>query len=155
VVGELYRYRGRLRILSVQEESAIAEIVHTCHPITVGDLLKPFTPEPVPLARRSGLVGVNDPVSKDQLVESPLILLSSEGLFSLGEGHVVFIDRGAEHEVAPGDLYTIYRDTPRGLPPIVVGELAVLSVGEQASTAKILESRATVHVGDRLDLKTN
>jgi hypothetical protein len=153
VVGDFYRYQGRVRILSVQEKSAIAEIVHTCHPIGVGDLLKPFTPEPVPLARRSGLIGVNDPAEKEQLAESPFIILSDEGLFSLGQGHVVYIDRGSQHDVAPGDLFTIYRDTPEGLPPIIVGELAVLSVGEEASLAKILESRYTVHVGDRLDYK--
>ena len=37
---------------------------------------------------------------------------------------------------------------------MIVGELAVLSVTEQASMAKILESRYTVHLGDRLDPKT-
>lgn len=153
VVGEFYRYQGRIRILSVQEESAIAEIVHTCSPIGVGDLLKPFAPEPVPLARRSGLVGINDPVAREELAQAPYIILSNEGLFSLGQGHVVYIDRGSEHDVAPGDLYTIYRETPVGMPPLVIGELAVLSVGEEASLAKILESRYTVHVGDRLDHK--
>lgn len=155
LVGHFYRYTGRIRLLSVQEESAIAEIVHTCHPVLVGDSLKPFTPEPVPLARRSGLIGVNDPVESATLENSPFIILSDQGLISLGEGHVVFIDRGAADEVAPGDLYTIYRETPAGLPPIVVGELAVLSVREKASLAKILESRYTVYVGDRLDSKTN
>ena len=54
-------------------------------------------------------------------------------------------------DVAPGDLFTIYRETPPGLPPLIVGELAVLSVTEQASMAKILDSRYTVHIGDRLD----
>lgn len=152
-MGELYSYRGRLRVLSVQESSAIAEIVHSCHPILVGDLLKPFTPEPVPLARRSGLIGVNDPVEAEKLNEAPSIVLSSEGLFSLGEGNMVYIDRGKVDELTPGDLFTIYRETPPGLPPLVVGELAVLSVGENASLARILESRYTVHVGDRLDAK--
>ncbi len=118
-------------------------------------MLKPFTPEPVPLARRSGLIGVNDPVSKEELLDSPFIILSDQGLLSLGEGHVVYIDQGEQHDIAPGDLYTIYRETPSGAPPLVVGELAVLSVGEQASLAKILESRYTVHVGDRLDPKTH
>ena len=131
----------------------IAEIVHACGPIGIGDLLKPFTPEPVPLARRSGLKGVNDPVPAEELAEAPYIIKSNEDLFSLGQGHVVYIDRGAE-DVAPGDLFTIYRETPEGLPPLIVGELAVLSVTEQASMAKILDSRYTVHVGDRLEPKT-
>ena len=137
----------------VQEESSIAEIVHACNPIGVGDLLKPFVPEPVPLARRSGLTGVNDPVAAEALVEAPYIVMSNESLISLGQGHLVYIDRGATHDVAPGDLFTIYRETPPGLPPLMVGELAVLSVSEEASMAKIVESRLTVFVGDRLDPK--
>lgn len=153
-VGFFYRYLGRARILSVQESTAIAEIIHACNPIGMGDLLKPFTPEPVPLARRSGLKGVNDPVSAEELVGAPYIVKSNENLFSLGQGHVVYIDRGAADDVAPGDLFTIYRETPKGLPPLIVGELAVLSVTEQASMAKILDSRYTVHLGDRLDPKT-
>ena len=151
-VGYYYRYLGRARILSVQEDSAIAEIVHACNPIGVGDLLRPFTPQPVPLARRSGLRGVNDPVEATELVDAPYIVHSDDRLISLGQGHVVYVDRGAA-DVAPGDMFTIYRETPQGLPPLIVGELAILSVTEQASMAKILESRYTVFVGDRLEPK--
>lgn len=152
-VGFFYRYLGRARILSVQEESAIAEIVHACNPIGVGDLLRPFSPEPVPLARRSGLRGVNDPVAAEELADAPYIIHSDDRLISLGQGHVVYVDRGAA-DVAPGDLFTIYRETPEGLPPLIVGELAILSVTDHASMAKILESRYTVFVGDRLEPKT-
>ena len=150
--GHFNRYLGRVRVLSTQEETAIAEIVHSCHPITVGDSLKPFNPEPVPLARLSGLVGVNNPVSNEALVDAPFIIRADMGNVSLGQGHVVYIDRGVE-DVAPGDLFTIYRETPEGLPPLMIGELAVLSVGDEASLAKILASRFTIHVGDRLDPK--
>ncbi len=155
VVGRYYGYQGRVQILSVQAESAIAEIVHSCSASMVGDFLRPFVPEPVPLARRSGLRSINDPVSRERLVEAPVVLGSGTGLVSLGQGHVVFIDRGAQHGVTPGDIFTIYRQTPPGQPPMVVGELAVLSVNERASLAKILESRYAIYVGDRLDPKPN
>ena len=147
--GHFNRYLGRVRVLSTQENTAIAEIVHSCHPIQVGDFLKPFNPEPVPLARLSGLVGVNDPVPNEALVDAPFIIRADMGNVSIGEGHVVYIDRGTQ-DVAPGDLFTIYRETPKGLPPLMIGELAVLSVGQDASLAKVLASRYTVHVGDRL-----
>ena len=95
--------------------------------------------------------GVNDPVSHEQLREAGAIVHSDVGLVSLGQGHVVFIDRGARHQVTPGDIFTIYRETPAGQPLLVIGELAVLSVREEASLAKILDSRYTIHIGDRLD----
>jgi hypothetical protein len=149
-LGEHYRYNGRVRILSTQDTTAIAEISHSCHPISVGSLLMPFTPEPVPLARYSGMVGLNDPVTEESLVDSPMIVLADAGILSLGQGHVVYIDRGAEDDVSPGDLFTIYRPTPSEIPPLMIGELAVLSVSETTSLAKILDSRQVVHVGDRL-----
>jgi len=148
-LGVHYRYNGRVRILSTQDTTAIAEISHACHPISVGASLMPFTPEPVPLARYSGAIGLNDPVTEEALVGAPVIVLSDVGALSLGQGDVVYIDRGVD-EVAPGDLFTIYRPTPSEIPPLIIGELAVLSVGESTATAKILDSRQVVHVGDRV-----
>ena len=148
-LGTHFRYNGRVRILSTQDTTAIAEISYSCHPIAVGAFLMPFEPEPVPLARYAGMIGLNDPVTEDALADAPAIVLSDDGVISLGQGHVVYIDRGTE-DVVPGDVFTIYRPTPTEIPPLIIGELAVLSVGETTSVAKILDSRQVIHVGDRL-----
>ncbi len=153
LAGRLYRYQGRLRVLSVQEETAIAEIVDACDAIKVGDGLKPFVPEPVPLGRRVGQIPPNDPAPIEALGQSAEILAAKDNTVSLGQDHVVFIDHGEEDGVVPGDIYTIYRKNSEGFPPIVLGELAVLSVHQRASVAKILESRYTIYIGDLLDLK--
>lgn len=153
VFGRFYRYLGRVRVLSVQEDTAIAEIVYSCDPIIVGTLLQPYQPEPVPLARPTAMRPVNFPVAAEKLAEAPSIVLSRDNLVTLGEDHIVWIDRGANADVTPGDIYTIYRPNRPGLPPVVLGELAVLSVHPKASLAKIVRSRYTIYVGDRLDLK--
>lgn len=153
VYGRFYHYSGRVRVLSVQEDTAIAEIVHSCDPIMVGSLLEPFEPEPVPLGRVSALRPLNFPESEEQLRDAPIILFSQDNLVSLGEDHVVYIDRGANQDVTPGDVYTIYRQNRAGLPPIVMGELAVLTVHDNSSVAKIIESRYAIFVGDRLSPK--
>lgn len=153
VVGRFYHYLGRIRILSVQESTAIAEIIHTCDPIVVGAFLTPFQPEPVPLGRSTAMRPVNFPVAAEKLESAPSIVYSRDDLLSLGADHVVHVDLG-EQDVTPGDLYTIYRQNIRpGLPPIVIGELAVLSVHRHFSVAKILESRYPIRLGDRLDPK--
>ena len=152
VLGRKYKYLGRVRLLSVQETTAIGEIVHSCHPIEIGTALKEFEDAPIPLARRTGLRGINDPVSAEVLAGAPVITLAEGGHVTLGEGHLVFIDRGYEQDVTPGDVYTIYRLNGR-LPPMVVGELAVLSVESGTALGKILQSRYAVYVGDKLDLK--
>jgi len=151
--GRFYRYLGRVRVLSVQERTAIAEIVHACDPLPVGARLAPFQAEPVPLGRRTAMRPVNYPTEAARLAGAPTIIWSRDDIVSLGEDHVVFIDRGADADVTPGDVYTIYRLNRPGLPPVVLGELAILSVHPKSSVAKIVRSRYEIFVGDRLDVK--
>ncbi|HYN20305.1 MAG TPA: LysM peptidoglycan-binding domain-containing protein [Thermoanaerobaculia bacterium] len=149
-VGRFYHYLGRVRVLSVQEDTAIAEIIHSCDPILVGQQLRAFEPQPVPLGRPTGLRPVNFPESEDSLRDNPIILFSQDNLVSLAEDHVVYIDRGENADLTPGDVFTIYRKTRNGMPPIVIGELAVLAVHKSSALAKIIESRYAVFVGDFL-----
>ena len=153
VVGRLYQYQGRLRLLTVQDQLAIAEIVQACDSIIDGAGLKAFVPEPVPLGRRTGLRPPNVPVSAEALADDPVILRSKDNLVSLGEDTVVFVNLGENSGAAPGDLYTIYRRNVGNKPPLVLGELAVLSVGSRGSVARILTSRYPIYVGDKLEPK--
>ena len=153
VVGRFYHYLGRIRVLSVQEETAIGEIVHSCDPILVGQQLRTFQPEPVPLGRLGALRPINYPEPEEDLRDNPVILFTQDNLVSIAEDHVVYIDRGEDAEVTPGDMYTIYRKNREGLPPVVIGELAVLAVHKSSSLAKVIESRYAVFVGDWLSPK--
>jgi hypothetical protein len=153
VVGQLYQYQGRLRLLTVNDTIAIAEIVQACDAILVGDGLKPFVPEPVPLGRRTGVRPSNAPVDQSELANDSVILRAKDKLTSLAADHVVFISMGADKGVVPGDVYTVYRRNREGFPPVVLGELAVLSVQPRASVARIIESRYTIYIGDHLEPK--
>jgi hypothetical protein len=152
VVGRYYRYAGRVRILSVQEHTAIAEIVQSCDPLVVGALLQPFEPEPVPLGRSTPMRPVNFPATEEKIANAPSIVFSRDDVLALGADHVVHIDIG-DQSTTPGDIYTIYRENQPGLPPVVMGELAVLSVHKRFSVAKIIESRYPIRLGDRLEPK--
>lgn len=159
LLGRLNAYKGRVRVLSVQEETAIAEIVHLCAPFPVGTSLKFFEPEPVPLRRLTPIRPVNYPSPPEEVQQGATIifpvdnLITNSTLVTLGSGSLVLIDQGATSEVAPGDIYTIYRINREGFPPIVLGELGILSVFENASLARILRSRYAIYTGDRLVLK--
>lgn len=153
VFGRYYHYTGRVRVLSVQEDTAIAEIIQACDPVIVGTFLQPFEPEPVPLGRPTAMRPVNYPTPAENLQQAPIILFSQDELVSLFEDHLVFIDRGAEDDVTPGDIYTIYRLNRPGLPPLPIGEIAVLSVHKKSSAAKIIESKTAVFIGDPIELK--
>jgi hypothetical protein len=153
VVGRLYRYEGRVRVLSVQDETAIAEVADACGAVHVGSRLKPFVVEPVPSERRTELRPVNEPSDPAVLRDAPTILSSKDGVVSLGEDHVVFLEVGETEGVEPGDIFTVYRHAGNDRPPVVLGEVAVLSVHPLSSVAKILEARYPIYVGDRLERK--
>jgi hypothetical protein len=151
--GRLYRYQGQVRILSAQETTAIGEIVHSCDAIRVGDTVELFEPEPVPLARQTPLWPINLPTDHKSLEDAPVVLYAQGDVYSLGQDNVVYIDRGENDDILPGDIYTIYRANREGLPPMVIGELGILTVRERSAVAKILKSRYTVYLGDQLYIK--
>jgi hypothetical protein len=153
LVGRIYQYQGRVRLLAVQDEVAIAEIIQACDSIRAGTGLKPFVPEPVPLGRRTGMRPPNVPAAAEALVDDPVILRAKDDIVSMGEDHIVFVNLGSESGATPGDMFTIYRENHPGLPPVVLGELAVLSVHPRGSVARIIASRYPVYVGDRLEPK--
>ena len=151
VIGRYYQYQGRLRILSVQSETAIAEVTEACRAVLVGAGLMPFETLPIPLVSMSVPPSVNSPVSDDSLDGAATVVFSENDVFSLGQGSVVYVNLGAG-QTNPGDRYRIWRRNHEGLPPVILGELAILRVGESASVARILNSRYTVRVGDRVTL---
>ncbi|MEM8959888.1 MAG: LysM peptidoglycan-binding domain-containing protein [Acidobacteriota bacterium] len=152
-IGRFYQYVGRVRVLSTQETTSIAEVTLACDGIPVGSMLKAFAPEPVPLRRLTPMRPVNFPVATEALVDAPVIVHADDDLVTLAAGHLVYIDRGMVDDVAPGDIYTIYRRAGDDRPPLVLGEVAVLSVHESTSLARILRNRFAVYRGDVLHLK--
>jgi hypothetical protein len=158
-LGQLFSYQGRVRVLSAQEDTAIAEIVQLCSPLVVGTFLKIFEPEPVPLRRITPLRPVNYPASLEELQGAPSIISSLDnmitgaGLITLGAGYMVLVDTGYNQDTAPGDIFTIYRRGREGYPPTVIGEVGVLRVFEDTALARIIRSRYAVYVGDPLQLK--
>ncbi len=150
ILGRYYKYLGRVRVLSAQEDLSIAEVVFACQGVTVGSKLKAFEPEPVPLRRLSAVRPLNFPEPDSKVEAGARIVFTHEELVALGTGHLVYIDRGVDQDVAPGDIFTVYRRTEPGVPPIVLGELGVLSVGQNTALARILASRYTVYIGDAL-----
>lgn len=153
LLGRYYQYKGRLRVLAVQDDTSIAEVVRTCTPIPVGTPLRIFEPEPVPLRRRTPMRPVNAPPDNELLQDAPIIIASLDGLISFGPGYLVFIDQGENQDVLPGDVFTIYRKGRRGFPPILLGELGILSVQGDTALARILDARYSVFVGDPIIIK--
>jgi hypothetical protein len=150
-MGAIYDQMGQLRILCSQEDTAIAEITLACDPVSLGDVLLPFAPIPVPLV-------VNpDPTDRcDEPNGKPTgyIVFSKDDVIENGEEHLVFIDLGMAEGLYPGMFATVFRENPvAGMPRLVMGEVGVLTVEEGYSTAKITRGWRPLWIGDRIELK--
>jgi len=150
-IGIVYSRIGQIKVLCAQEDSAIAEIVYACDPIDIGNVVEPFKPIPVPL--------VIDPDPSDRCdVPNGLpigrIIYTRDDQIEIGSGWLVFIDLGSTDGVYPGQFATIYRENPvKGMPRLVLGDLGVLTVKENYSTAILTGGWASVYVGDMVELK--
>ncbi len=149
-IGRLYEYHGRVRILSVQEKTAIAEIVYSCRPIGPGLFAKEFEEEPIP----AGRPGTSPPPTLlpelEQLEDKiATIVASNYNNVSFGESQVVYLDKGSTEGIEAGDIFPVYRiKAKKDLPPVLVGEIAILTTKEHSAVAKILSSRYTIYIGD-------
>jgi hypothetical protein len=104
--GSYIRRTGWLRILAVQEETAMAEIVQACLDVHLGDYLLPFEPIPVPL------LPLEPPPTRLTPETGRMrgrIEASLDDLATLGQGYLVSIDLGQEDGVVPGNVFTIFR----------------------------------------------
>ena len=150
-LGIVYSKIGQIKVLCAQENSAIAEITYACDPIDVGNVLQPFRPIPVPL--------VIDPDPSDRCDVpngKPIgrITYTRDDQLEIGGGWLVFIDLGAADGVYPGQFATIFRDNPvKGMPRLVLGDLGLLTVEENYSTAILTGGWASVYTGDWVEAK--
>ncbi len=150
-MGVVYSQVGQLRVLCAQEDTAIAEITYACDPIVIGDVLLPFDPVPVPL--------VLSPDPSDRCDEpngkpTGYIVYNRDDQIDIGTNWPVFIDLGSAEGIYPGMFATIFRDNPvKGMPRLVIGELGILTVEENYSTARITYAWRSVEIGDRVEIK--
>ncbi|NOZ77908.1 MAG: LysM peptidoglycan-binding domain-containing protein [Acidobacteria bacterium] len=150
-MGKLYRQVGQIKVLCAQKHSSICEIVNACDPVVVGNVLKPFKPIPVPLAIKTPpKTRCDAPNGKP----TGVIAYMQDGTTMGGDSTLVMLDLGSADGIYPGMFVTIYRDNPAvGMPRLVLGEAGILTTGQHYSTAKILSAKASIHVGDHVEVK--
>lgn len=151
VLGRHYNYKGQIRILCADETSSTAIVTQACVPINVGDRLKPVPQIAIPLARVEPL----EPHCKGRSGKAEgTIVNAKDYYYNLGEGAVIQIDMGWEDFLQPGDFLTVYRENlVPGQPRQILGEVGILTAEPHTSTAKIVQMRYAMRVGDRVELK--
>jgi hypothetical protein len=138
------RTLGWVRVVAVNDSTAIATIDHTCDGMVQWDYLEPFVAPVVP-ADADRDVSSGDP----DFGALGRVLAGIEDRHSAGAGDFMLIDRGTDQGVTPGARYAVYRDMgAAGMPLAAVGEAVVLNAGKTMSLTRITRSRDAVLSGD-------
>jgi hypothetical protein len=133
-----------IRIVAVNDSTAIALVEGGCGDILTDDYLEPFVAPVIPDgADRDVTSGEPDFTSLGR------VLAGNEDRTVAGAGDFMLIDRGSAQGAAPGARYAVYRDVKAsGLPLASIGELVVISTGPDTSLARITRARDAVFTGD-------
>ena len=150
-VGRFYHTPARLKVVCVQEATAILEITESCEPSFIGDLLIPFEPIPIPLVRASAPFTQCDAPSGKT---SGHIVEVKDRATPVGTDSVVFLDLGEEDGLYPGDFLTVFRKrNDSGTIRTLLGEVAVLWTKGRTCVAKVTSMVDYMGAGDLVEMK--
>ncbi len=153
VTGEMLGYNirvlGELEITEKDKETAKAKIIRSYDAITRNDRLKPLESVTTEIVLKSS----------EQQIEG-YIVATQENLNLIGEGQIVYIDRGTSDGITEGNIFTIYRPAKKlkevisgeevESPIEIIGKLVVVKARENVSTALITKSKKEITKGDHV-----
>jgi hypothetical protein len=170
-MGRFYQYRGRALALCIEGRTAIVRVTLACTDIPLGSFLKAYEPVPIPLGRRLPTETVCDPPNGKG---KGRIVMTRDGVVTIGTGTDVVIDMGVAEGLQPGDQMSIfryasgsdyglrpqgsywaYKPPPAGVtvPRTYLGDLAILYVGDRWAAARVIDASRLIEVGDQVELK--
>ena len=138
------RTLGWIRVVAVNESTAIAAVDHICSGMMKTDYLEPFTAPALPAgADWDEVSGEPDFTSLGRVVAG------NEERTSGGAGDFMLIDRGTDQGVTPGSRFAVYRDVGvAGLPLASVGEAIVITTNATIALTRITRARDAIFTGD-------
>lgn len=150
-LGRQYDYIGQIRILCIEDGRSRAIVTQACREIPIGARLKPIPQLPIPIARVPEPAQWCDPASG----KAAGYIVDSRGWdLGLVEGNLVQIDLGRDEGIQPGDFLSVTRPSERrDQPPMMLGQIGVLTTEARTATAIVLHARREMFIGDRVELR--
>ncbi|PIE02850.1 MAG: hypothetical protein CSA81_04945 [Acidobacteria bacterium] len=143
---------GIIKVVAVQESGATCMVTHACDSILKGDFLVPYEQEPIPLITEQPPFNRFAKFNKEN---AGYIIYSEDNTYNIGISHLANINLGVENDVAPGDIFVVFRSNPHNnekkgivLPDVYLGQAVVLRSLEKTSTVKIINAVSELKVGD-------
>lgn len=143
-LGWVLKVVGWAEVTCAGERNSRAVLSNTVDTVSVGDLVIPFDPEDV-LEEN-----IRKPIQSKFCLEkgdTGYIVASQKNSISLIDGDIVFLDKGREAGVEPGQQFVVYKTLePEGYQ--VIGIVQVLRSGSRTSTALVTYSMREISVSD-------
>jgi hypothetical protein len=145
------RTLGWIRIVAVDNSTAIASVEHVCDGIMAMDYLEPFVAPTVPAEAEN--VAEASRGEPDFAVLSR-VLAGNDDRLTASPGDIVMVETGVGSSLTAGTRLAIYRhNRVPGMPLASVGDAVVISVGENVALARIMRARDAVQAGDYLAVR--
>src|SRR5579871_1304864 len=105
-MGIIYRDIGQIRIVSLQPETSIAEILFSCDSMQRGDVARPFVERPIPPYKDASKFDIFAPVTGKPV---GTILSGHDWHQAFGAGITAYVNIGASKGVKVGDYLRFFR----------------------------------------------
>jgi LysM domain-containing protein len=179
-LGTYVRRAGRVKVLAVQENTAIAQVTESCGDrVEVGYELEPFQEIPVPAMKEVPFNRLDVEPSGNS---NGYVVHVESGRNQAFTGNVLDVDLGSRDGLKPGDILQVYlNNTPPAeqrvkynykwgsrryesqelrtddrdllFPRKPIGQLLVLTTGEKTATAKIVYAIREIEVGNPVEVR--
>jgi hypothetical protein len=137
---------GWVRVVAVNDSTAIAAVLHVCDAISTGDYLEPFE---MPMAPQDAERDM--PTGELDFTVMSRVIGGSEHRDMGATGDLMAMSSGTDQGVAPGARFAVYRDVKtNGMPLAAVGEAVVIASAKTESVIRLTRTRDAVQPGDYL-----
>lgn len=155
-VGHRVMIQGVVEITELGDEISSARVVKAYESIEAGHLLTPYKKYEDKTSTFS---------ETDKSIEG-YIVASKGDKIGISEGDFIYIDKGWENEVRPGDRFEVYSIPvvddnvwykfgfgKKPLLPYVRGEIKIIDTQKKTATAIVVKSRIDMVIGDQIRFK--
>ena len=142
--GPLVHQRGRVRIVSLEENVASARVEKACGPVMIGNLLIPFEEKEGRLGKD---LGYNVPPYETNGLRGEILFLN-EDFSQGGSGDWALLNLGEVDGIQLGQQLVVYRKLYEGTPLFVFGNMVVIDIQKRTCTVKILSCKDALLLGD-------
>ena len=141
-MGILYRDLGQIRIVNVQPDTSIAEVVFSCDYMQRGDVARPFVERPAPPYKDASKFDIFAPANGKPV---GTVVTSFDWHQALGAGITTYVNIGASKGVKVGDYVRFFRyQTSKDDVSATAGEHGHCNTRSSASAARQRNTRERI-----------